>query len=292
MSLELESSGAQPGGGGKVMYNATVRALPFDQQCLAAALVGCDALTMTPSQYLTYLNGGMATREILATARDHGVAITHLDPLARWTPKWIPGGHKGAYPLSALAFEVDDFFRMCAALGCRSFTALGTHPPGALESAELIDHFGQLCWRADREGLRVDLEFAPLWGLASLEQAWDVLRGAGAPNSGLMFDTWHFRRSDSSSELLAAIPGHMITGVQLNDGELPLPENIPPIVDCLFRRRPPGEGDFKVREIVAILRGTGGLNNVGPEIFSSKFDKMSATDIAARCNGSLDAVLN
>jgi sugar phosphate isomerase/epimerase len=292
MPVETHQSSVPPGAGGKVMYNATVRALPFDQQCLAAALAGCEALTMTPSQYLTYLNAGLPTREILATARDHGIAINHLDPLARWTPKWIPAGYEGNYPLSALAFEVDDFFRMCAALGCRSFTALGTHPPGTLENSELIDHFGQLCARADREGLRVDLEFAPLWGLASLEQAWDVLRGAAVGNSGLMFDTWHFRRSASSLELLASIPGRVITGVQLNDGELPLPEGIPLIVDCLSRRRPPGEGDFNVREIVAILRQTGGLNNVGPEIFAREFDKMSATAIAARCNASLDAVLN
>jgi sugar phosphate isomerase/epimerase len=287
MSIEV-----RPSGGGKVMYHATVRALSFDQQCLATALTGCDALTVTPTQYLTYLNQGMSTREILATARDHGVAITHLDPLARWTPKWTPAGYEGNYRVSALAFEADDFFRMCGGLGCRSFTALGTHPPGALETPELIDHFGQLCARADREGLRVDLEFAPLWGLASLEQAWDVLRGAGAPNSGLMFDTWHFRRSGSSTELLAAIPGSMITGVQLNDGEVPLPPDVSLTVDCLSRRRPPGEGGFNVREIVAILRATGGLNNVGPEIFASEFDNLSATEIAARCNASLDAVLN
>jgi sugar phosphate isomerase/epimerase len=277
---------------GLVMYNATVRALPFTEQCRATALAGCSALTLTPTDYLKFLSGGMSTREMRAVAADNGIALTHLDPFARWTPKWQPTHHKGFYDLALVAYDIDDFLRMAEALQCRSFTAIGTHYPGSLGVAELTDHFGALCERARGSGLRVDLEFVPFWGINTLELAWQIVQGAGAANSGIMFDIWHHRRSHSSDELLKKIPGSRITGVQLNDGDAEVPDGVSVFEDCLFRRRPPGEGAFRVSEVVAILRAIGGLNNVGPEVFSSDFDQMSAEQIATRCRESLALVMS
>mgnify|MGYP003351343493 CR=1 FL=1 len=42
-------------------------------------------------------------------------------------------------------------------------------------------------------------------------------------------------------------------------------------------------GARRVREIVGMLRGIGGLNNVGPEIFSGEMDALSAEEIGTRC---------
>lgn len=274
-----------------VMYGATVRMLPFSEQCRAASLAGCDALTISPTDYLRFLGGGLSTREMRSIAADHGITITHLDPFARWTPKWEPVHHRGLYDFALVGFDLDDFLGIAGALGCRSITAIGTHPHGTLGTPELTDHFGELCRRARAEGLRVDLEFAPFWGVDTLGLAWDIVQGAAAPNSGLMFDTWHYRRSYSSDELLRTIPGSAITGVQLNDGQAELGPDDNVIEDCLAHRRPPGEGGFRVREIVAILRETGGLNNVGPEIFSVDYDAMLADDIAASVRKSMDWAL-
>lgn len=280
------------GNGNLVMYNATVRSLPFEDQCRAAALVGCNALTISPTEYLKILNSGTTTREMLTIAADNGVTITHLDPFARWTPKWEPKHHQGLYDLALIAFDIDDFLRMAEALHCRSFTAVGSHFPGSLELTELIDHFGSLCQRARKLDMRVDLEFVPFWGINSLDMAWRIVSGAGAANSGLMFDIWHHRRSHSSDELLGTIPGSRITGVQLNDGDSEVPEGTNIIQDCLMGRRPPGDGEFRVREVVAILRNKGGLNNVGLEIFSAAFDEMSIEQIVAACRTSMSFALS
>jgi sugar phosphate isomerase/epimerase len=274
-----------------VMYNGTVRRLPFLEQCRAAALAQCGSLTMTPSAYSDLVAQGVSGQDQQLIASDHGIDLRHLDPFSRWTPHWIPANHAGNYDISKIACDWDEFRRIAEALGCQSFTALGTYPAGTLETGELVDHFGTLCRLAAMEGLRVDLEFAPLWGLATLEQAWDIVRMVSAENSGIMFDTWHFRRSGSSEATLASIPGHWISGVQLNDG----PANVPPgrsiVQDCLYHRSPPGEGDFRVCELVAILRAINGLNNVGPEIFSTAFDSLTAEEIAARALTATKTVL-
>ena len=59
----------------------------------------------------------------------------------------------------------------------------------------------------------------------------------------------------------------------------------------MTRRRMPGEGEFRVRETLAVLKQTGGLNNVGPEVFSPDIDALSAEEIAARCRACMAAVL-
>ncbi|PJG47394.1 hypothetical protein CAF53_03415 [Sphingobium sp. LB126] len=273
------------------MYNATVRSLPLAEQCRVAALTGCTALTLTPNDYLTLLNSGITTREMRTIASDHGVKLTHLDMIARWHPKWEPTHHRGLYDFALISFDIDDFLRMTDALQCSSFTAIGTHAPEPIDLPEMIDHFGALCERAAKEGLRVDLEFVPFWGVNTLECAWQVVNGANAANGGIMFDIWHYRRSHSSDDLLRTIPGSKIHSVQLNDGkaELGPDENI--VEDCLFGRRLPCDGDFKVREIVAILREIGGLNNVGPEIFSTELDQMPADAIASVVRESMNRAL-
>jgi sugar phosphate isomerase/epimerase len=288
---DVRGGSDRPNQGFTVMYGGTVRRLPFAEQCRAAALAGCTSLTMAPSKYCELAAQGLSGRDQQRIAAAHGIELPHLDPFSRWTPQWMPSNHIGHYNVAHIAHDWDHFRRMAADLGCRSFTALGTHPAGALETAELIDYFAALCRQAAVEGLRVDLEFAPLWGLARLDQAWDIVRTVAAPNSGIVIDSWHFRRSGSSEELLASIPGKWITGVQLNDGPAQLPADRNIVQDCLYHRAPPGEGDFRVRDLVDILRRTEGLNNVGPEIFSSAFDELDAEAIAIRCAAAMAAVL-
>lgn len=275
-----------------VLYEATVRALPFVDRCAIAAAIGAHAITMSPYSYLTYLNSGTTTRDLLTIAADYGVEITHLDMLARWSPRWIPENYKDQYDLSVLAYDADDFFRMADALGCRSLTAVGTYPTGSMSLSETVDHFGALCLSAETRGMRVDLEFIPFWGITTLECAWDIIRETNATNSGMMFDVWHHRRSGSSDELLGSIPGHWITGVQLNDGPRERPKNLSLVAECLTRRLLPGCGEFDVGAIVAILKRTGGLNNVGVEVFSEDLEQLQPADIASRCIESLHRVLS
>jgi 4-hydroxyphenylpyruvate dioxygenase len=61
--------------------------------------------------------------------------------------------------------------------------------------------------------------------------------------------------------------------------------------DGLNNRCAPGDGDFPIGEVVEVLRRSGGLNDVGLEIFSSKFDAMSADAIGEVSRKVLDDVL-
>ena len=276
----------------RVMWNGTVRALSLKDQLCAAAISRCDELTITPSDYLKWLGSCIPTRDIKAMAADAGVRIMHLDPLVRWVDDWRPDIPRDQFPTDPIAFDADDFFRMAAALEATSFTAWAAFPAGRYGLPALVDAFGALCRRAASEGLRCDLEFIPVFGVPDLKTAWAIVDGAGATNSGLVLDLWHYMRGGRDDQLLASIPGDRITAVQLCDATAELPLGMPLVEDGLNNRRVPGEGDFPVDEVVEVLRTSGGLNNVGLEVFSPRFDAMSAEAIGTLSGDVLDRVLS
>jgi sugar phosphate isomerase/epimerase len=275
----------------RIMWNGTVRALPFKEQLRAAAIAGCEAISVTPSDYAAWLGSAISTRDMKAMAVDAGVRITHLDPFVRWVDQWQPDLSGEDFPMDAIAFDADDFFRMAGALGVESFTAWGGFPPGRYETPQLIDAFGALCRRADQEGLRCDLEFIPVFGIRDVRTAWQIVGGAGAANSGVVLDLWHYMRGGRDDALLRSIPGDKITGVQLCDATLTVPDGMSLAFDGLNNRRVPGDGEFPIDEIVEVLRQTGGLSIVGLEIFSQEFDRMSADAIGERSRAILDRSL-
>jgi sugar phosphate isomerase/epimerase len=275
-----------------VMWNGTVRSLSFAEQLRATSIAGCEAMSVTPYGYTQWLAKGLSTHDLLSMAADRGVRLFHLDPLIRWVSKWRPDLPEQAFPYQALSYTEEEFFGFAEALGVESFTAWGAFPDGTVPFSEIVDAFGSLCTRASSRGLRCDLEFLPMYGIPTLEAAWRILEAVGAANSGLAFDCWHYFRGRPDDALLRSIPGTRIAAVQICDASAMAPTGVPLARDGQTSRRLPGDGDFRIADIVRILRGTGGLNSVGLEIFSSVFDAMSADDIGAACRRSLAMVLS
>jgi hypothetical protein len=136
----------------RVMWNGTVRALPFREQLEAARIAGCSAIAVTPSDYNKWLGTGTSTSHLKNMAADAGVTITHLDPLVRWTEDWKPQLQGMDFPVEIVGFDEDDFFRMAAALGATSFTAWSGFATGRYSLEQIEDAFGKLCRRASMEG--------------------------------------------------------------------------------------------------------------------------------------------
>ncbi|WP_275466536.1 hypothetical protein [Streptomyces noursei] len=59
----------------RVMWNGTVRSLSLADQLLAAQTAGCEALSITPSDYNRWLGTGISTREMRGMAADAGVGL-------------------------------------------------------------------------------------------------------------------------------------------------------------------------------------------------------------------------
>jgi sugar phosphate isomerase/epimerase len=263
-----------------VMWAGTVKSLPLSERIRVTAKADFDVLTITPVDYEMAIEGGLSAKDIGRLAKDNGITIKHMDPLTRWTPIWQPGNIIDKRLLPFFDCEQDKFFRIAEELGIESMHVLGMFEPNSLPIDKITESYAAVCDRAAQYGIRCSLEFIPFMGIPDLATAWSIVKNAGRPNSGIIFDFWHFMRSSPDFELLGSIPKRVITDVQFADATREIPKGVSIVADCFLNRVPAGEGEFPIKRILQILDQIEGLTNVGPEIFSSAFDKMKGDEIA------------
>jgi sugar phosphate isomerase/epimerase len=264
-----------------VMWSGNVRNLPLAERIRVTAKAGFDILTISPTDWLEALRAGISTADMLTMANDAGIRIDHLDPLARWAPEWMPDNITESIYLTFLLWDTDDFMRVAEALKVTSMSAIATYPAGTeLPIDQLTECFARLCDRAASIGVRCDLEFIPMWGLRDLRTAWTIVKEADRPNSGIVFDFYHYLRGNPDDALLETIPSGKISSVQIADAGATVNPNISLFQDCIFRRVQPGDGAFPVTELLQLLERKDALGRLGPEIFSQAQDQMTGDEIA------------
>ncbi|WP_455924441.1 sugar phosphate isomerase/epimerase family protein [Pseudomonas putida] len=260
--------------------------LPPSEKFKATAAAGFSDLALQPQEVIRLQRQGLTLGDLKAMASDHGVSISRLDPLCTWNPNWQPVNMDSAF-IDDHRVSGADFFDLAEQLGCEYMSLNATFKAGTYPRGQLVEHFAAICTRAREHGLTCDLEPIPMWGVTSLEQGWEIVRDADQANGGLVLDTLHFVRGNSSLDTLAQIPGGRIHCVQICDGALPLPPGRTLAQDC-FERQWPGTGQFALGEILDALHRHGGLGHqVGPEVFSAANAQLDAGQVAALCRESL-----
>ena len=135
-----------------------------------------------------------------------------------------------------------------AGLGARELLVAGNDP----EPARQIDAFAAFCELAQRYGLGASLEFMPWTEAKDLTQAADIVARSGSANAGVLIDPFHFSRSRSRIEDIAAVPPARLRYLQFCD----VPAAIPPTMDAILaearaERLFPGEGAL---DLLGLLR--------------------------------------
>ncbi|OJU09011.1 MAG: hypothetical protein BGN86_07220 [Caulobacterales bacterium 68-7] len=140
-----------------------------------------------------------------------------------------------------------------AALGAQHVlcNVWGDGSPGFVQ-----DQFGRLCDLARPLGMRVQLEFVTFTAVATLAEAWALVRDSGRGNAGVLIDALHFLRSEISFDEMSQVPANRCDYLQLDDG----PPGPRPSLDEMKRvarseRLHVGEGASPIRQIVERLPG-------------------------------------
>jgi sugar phosphate isomerase/epimerase len=257
---------------------------PLAERFAAAAATGCREATLSPPDVLRAAQDGTAAAEIGRQARDLGLDLV-VDPVMNWYPDREPS------PSRFAGVSTDDALRICEALGVTSLSAIAT-ASSDVPVPDLAGYFGRLCDRAAGFGARVHLEFIPFTIVRTLRIAWDLVRTAGRPNGGLVFDTWHFFRGEPDFEVLAGIPGDRIFQIQLDDAPA-VPSG--PLREETQHRLLPGDGALDLVAAIRALDRIGGLRRVGPEVISPDLAALPILDAATlamdRTRAIVDAAL-
>jgi sugar phosphate isomerase/epimerase len=271
--MEPDVDDATPRAQGLVLWAGTVRRTSLPERLHAGSRLGYEALSLSPTDYRRALRSGDTDHDIRMRIADAGMYVNCLDPYTRWLPAWEP--RKGAVPdmLNFIGADEREFFNAAEAVRARSMTVF--EPFGRLWPTEVIaESLSKVCNRARNSGMTVNVEFIPFLGIPDLDTAWQAIQMCGDPEVGIVLDTWHYFRGNPDDDLLASIPGERIGAVQLSDA---LSEPVGSLEnDCLHHRLPLGGGSFSLHQVHRTLRAIGGLNSVGPEIFSDAFDRRPA----------------
>jgi sugar phosphate isomerase/epimerase len=156
-----------------------------------------------------------------------------------------------------------------------------------VELAGLTEEFARLCAEAAQHGTRVLFEFLPdgLTRLPTLDLVLAMTRGSGAPNGGIMLDTWHLVRTRTSpQDLLDKLRPGDVLGFEINDG----PVNIAADFEdaTVNRRLLPGAGEFDLRGYVDAMRTLGYRGPIGVEVLNEELRRSPLEDAARRAHDS------
>jgi len=122
------------------------------------------------------------------------------------------------------------------------------------DEARLTDNFAALCDLALVYGLYPHLEFMPWTDASDLTQAARIVETANRDNGCVLVDAFHFNRSNSRLDELAALAPTRLRYAQLCDVAGPRPDDMAEILrQARNERRFPGDGDCDLRGLLRSL---------------------------------------
>jgi sugar phosphate isomerase/epimerase len=250
----------------------TVRQATLPELIDLAAAEGFSSVTTTP---WLVTGAGQPVAELRRRLDDSAISVGYIDGLS--SP--LPGTPEGA--------TEEDCFSMAHALGAPALNVVHFNGPpvGFDEMAEAI---GGVAERAQRQGLRILLEFLPGTGIPDFPTALELVRAAGAERAGVMLDTWHLARTGGGPAQLVGDAPSLVGGIQVSDRRAHQDEE--PYVPMTGRYLP-GDGDLPLIELLGpVIDCHPGLP-VGVEVLNEELRDGPAERAAARAAEALRALL-
>ncbi len=256
-----------------VFWPAPVRRHPFEAHVRAAAAGGFTSLAIASTTFSQARARGLSAAGMRRMAEDHGIALRHLDTLTTWAPSQLDPGDFDDEMNERWNTPLDRGLEICAELGLVQILATAAYRKDAVPLQQLIDGFGDLCERAAKLGVWVDLESMPFFGCPTVAAAWAVVGGAAQANSGILMDCWHFFKAGQTLGDLSGIPGRCLRTMQVSDA--PAAQVTATLIDDTIKhRRWPGQGELPVTDFIHAVHAKGGLKAIGQEVFNLEADAM------------------
>jgi len=208
------------------------------------------------------MDDAVMMRETRAALADTGLRLSDIE-FVKITPE-----------INIAALE--SFMAAGASLGARHvITAPYDH-----DHARLSDNLAGIADLAGRYGLSALLEFFPWTTVPDLETAAKVVGTASCPNLGILIDTLHFDRSDSSLSQIGSIPTRWLPMMHLCDAPAGKPATTEGLLHTARAERlPPGEGCI---DIAPILRAMPSDTQIALEVPMRQMTRLEGAEAVAR----------
>jgi sugar phosphate isomerase/epimerase len=246
----------------------------FGDRCAQAARVGFSGIGLWHAD-LAHVLETRSLEEMKGVMDEHGLEHLELEFLMNWFLDPDDERRVAEEETRTMLHEA------AAALGAHHIK-VGNIPGTPCDLDQLTERFGELCAEAaERHDSRIVYEFMPFdANVRDLDSALAVVEGANAPNGGLALDTWHQAKLGIEPDDLRRIPPQHLGWVELSDGRFEDMDD--PIDETVNHRRLPGEGEFPIREYVAVCREIGYDGPWGVEVLSDELRNLPIEQIFDR----------
>jgi sugar phosphate isomerase/epimerase len=217
--------------------------------------------------------------------RSSGLSVTSVSFAGGFT------GSSGFQYCEALSDGYEALF-LAAAVGAKTLVVAPGSRGRYTERHErrlVVSAIRELAMAADDFGLTLSLlpmhcRLAREWtSLTSLQCAADMAGDIGRDNVGIVFDTFHFGRSDQVLESLERLTCQ-VDLVQLSD-------SMDETSDA-YDRLLPGEGDLPLADFLAVLRENGFTGDVDVQVWSDAVWKQPVRDVLSAIRSQVDQLLS
>jgi sugar phosphate isomerase/epimerase len=246
----------------------------------AAAAAGCRGICLATLDHRIARAAGKSDAELVGWVRARGLATPIVEAVLGWAQ-----GQDDA----AIEAEVGPAVELAAHAGAKVLTAVSLDATLDLEVA--AKGFRRVCEIAARAGLDVALEFLPWGAIPEIRVAWELALRAGAPNGGILLDTWHWhrRRGGPDFATLERIPGDRILVLQLSDAAEDEGDDL--MRESIQARLLPGEGAIDYARLFDCLERIGANPLVAPEVFNRALAERGPVEMACRVADASRSVL-
>jgi sugar phosphate isomerase/epimerase len=208
--------------------------------------------------------GSLVSRELQAVLDGEGLAVYDIEFVV------IDAFFEGSTLEKTLADA--------AALGARRLSVCGDDP----DRGRLVARFADLCERAARHDLAVDLECMAWRQVATVSDAVSVVEAAGRPNAGVLVDALHLTRGGGTPETVRNIDHALIRHAQLCDAGAVRPDTLEELIaEARGGRLLPGEGALPLRALLAALPDDAALSVEVPMRGSTSVEEHARAVFAA-----------
>jgi len=150
-------------------------------------------------------------------------------------------------------FNVNDytaFLETGAELGAKAILVAGDDP----DQSRFIANYAKFCQAAAPYHLTADLEFMPWTEVKNANAAIRVLEAAQQPNAGILVDSLHVGRSETTNDDIRAIPREWLHYAQVCDATAGLNFTLEELIyNARVERFLPGEGNIDIAGMLAAL---------------------------------------
>jgi sugar phosphate isomerase/epimerase len=232
----------------------------WEDRCAHAKRVGFSGLGIWHAD-LGHQLESRSLDEIKSIFEDAGLRHIELEFLWEWFLDPDDERRKAAEPIRRMLFEAG------GTLGAHHIK-VGNIPGTPCDLDTLTEKYAELCAdAANHTDAKIAYEFMPFdVNVHSLDAALQVVEGAGAPNGGLVIDTWHMSKLDIKPDDLRRIPLEYLTWIELSDGQYEDMEDS--IAEVTRFRALPGEGEFDIPGYIAVAQDMGYPGPWGVEVLA------------------------